>query len=75
MTDSPSVTWPSPASTTLPSRRTDKTVVERISRFFIMSAILYYSSANVADKNLPIAARVPRQGALASGVPQTLVPL
>jgi hypothetical protein len=40
-----------------------------------MSAIFYYSSANVADKNLPIAARVRRQGALASGVPQTLVPL
>ena len=43
--DSPRVTWPSPAMTTLPLRRTDKTVVERISRFFVMSAILDYNSA------------------------------
>ena len=45
MTDSPSVTWPSPASTTLPFRRTDKTVVDRISRFLDMSAIFDYNSA------------------------------
>src|SRR5882757_3828572 len=44
MTDSPSVTWPSPARTTLPLRRMDRTVVERISRFVGMSAILDYSS-------------------------------
>src|SRR5208282_432315 len=44
MTDSPSVTWPSPARTTLPLRRIDKTVVERIRRFVDMSAILDYSS-------------------------------
>src|SRR5579883_2305410 len=30
MTDSPSVTWPSAAITTLPLRRTHRTVVERI---------------------------------------------
>src|ERR1022692_5214697 len=46
MTDSPSVTWPSPARTTLPLRRIDKTVVERISRFVDMGAILDYSSAD-----------------------------
>src|SRR5580765_5532834 len=45
MTDSPSVTWPSPARTTLPSRRTDKTVVDRIRRFVGMSAISDYNSA------------------------------
>src|ERR1700680_2270808 len=44
MTDSPSVTCPSPARTTLPLRRIDKTVVERIRRFVDMSAILHYSS-------------------------------
>src|SRR5258708_4698028 len=44
MTDSPSVTWPSPARTTLPLRRVGRTVVERISRFVGMSAILDYSS-------------------------------
>jgi hypothetical protein len=37
------VTCPSPASTTLPLRRMDKTVVERISRFVDMGAILDYS--------------------------------
>jgi hypothetical protein len=45
MTDSPSVTCPSPARTTLPFRRIDKTVVDRISRFVGMSAIPDYSSA------------------------------
>src|ERR1700730_17687273 len=61
MTDSPSVTCPSPAMTTLSLRRTQRTVVERIRRraggsamsslaaatsgFFFMSAILNYSSA------------------------------
>src|ERR1039458_319232 len=65
MTDSPSVTWPSPAMTTLSSRRTQRTVVERILRgawasavlsaaaatglFFFMSAILDYSSAVTAE--------------------------
>jgi hypothetical protein len=49
MTDSPSVTCPSPASTTLPLRRMDKTVVERISRFVDMGAILDYSSAERFD--------------------------
>src|SRR5690349_7216921 len=44
MTDSPSVTWPSPARTTLPSRRTDKTVVDRISLFLPISVIFDYSS-------------------------------
>src|SRR5258706_9543779 len=44
MTDSPSVTCPSPARTTLPLRRMDSTVVERISRFVDMRAILDYSS-------------------------------
>src|SRR5882672_21550 len=44
MTDSPSVTCPSPARTTLPLRRMDNTVVERISRFVGMSAILDYTS-------------------------------
>src|SRR5271155_2798538 len=44
MTDSPRVTWPSPARTTLPLRRMDKTVVERISRFVDMGTILDYSS-------------------------------
>src|SRR5258706_194398 len=44
MTDSPSVTCPSPARTTLPLRRMDRTVVERISRFVDMKAILDYSS-------------------------------
>src|SRR5467141_786757 len=64
MTDSPSVTWPSPAMTTLSSRRTQRTVVERMRRgvglsavlsvatatsgFLIMSAILNYSSAGDA---------------------------
>jgi hypothetical protein len=38
------VTCPSPARTTLPSRRTDKTVVDLISRFVDMSAIFDYSS-------------------------------
>src|SRR5215472_11798330 len=45
MTDSPRVTWPSPARTTLPLRRTDKTVVDRISRWVAMSATVDYSSA------------------------------
>src|SRR5579871_6224300 len=45
ITDSPSVTWPSPAKTTVPLRRTDNTVVDRISRFCAMSAIFDYSSA------------------------------
>src|SRR5208283_63962 len=48
MTDSPSVTCPSPAMTTLLSRRTQRTVVERIRRgarvFFFMSAIFYYTA-------------------------------
>src|SRR5450756_2074942 len=57
MMDSPSVTWPSPAMTTLSSRRTQRTVVERILRgaaalsaavatgvFFFMSAILDYTA-------------------------------
>src|SRR5271169_139660 len=60
MMDSPSVTCPSPAMTTLLSRRTQRTVVERILRgagasvailvavatwgFFFMSAIFDYSS-------------------------------
>src|SRR5271163_3311630 len=48
MTDSPSVTCPSPARTTLPLRRMDKTVVERISRFVDMGAILDYSSEAAA---------------------------
>ena len=46
MTDSPSVTWPSPARTTLPLRRMDKTVVDRISLFVDMGAILDYTSAD-----------------------------
>ncbi len=44
MTPSPSVTWPSPAMTTVPLRRTLRTVVERIRRFVGMSAILDYNS-------------------------------
>src|SRR4029079_6788045 len=44
MTPSPSVTWPSPAMTTVPLRRTERTVVERIRRFVGMSAILDYNS-------------------------------
>ena len=47
MTPSPSVTWPSPAMTTLPLRRTQRTVVERIRRFVGMSAILDYNSLDV----------------------------
>jgi hypothetical protein len=58
MTDSPSVTWPSPARTTLPLRRMDKTVVDRISRFVDMGAIFDYSSvegvANAESKNLVV---------------------
>src|ERR1700730_14996610 len=46
MTPSPSVTWPSPAMTTVPLRRTLRTVVERIRRFVGMSAILDYSSGH-----------------------------
>ena len=38
------MTCPSPARTTLPLRRMDRTVVERIRRFVDMSAILDYSS-------------------------------
>src|SRR5229473_507128 len=49
MMPSPSVTWPSPAMTTLPLRRTQRTVVERTKRFVCMSPILYYSSAKRAD--------------------------
>src|ERR1700691_2664987 len=52
MTDSPSVTCPSPARTTLPLRRMDKTVVERIRRFVDMSAILNYSSGGVVGSQL-----------------------
>src|ERR1700679_1462526 len=44
MTDAPSVTCPSPARTTLPLRRMDKTVVERISRFVDIGAVVDYSS-------------------------------
>src|SRR5271170_7246420 len=44
ITPSPSVTCPSPAITTWPSRRTQSTVVERTKRFFVMSAIFYYNS-------------------------------
>src|ERR1700680_4146864 len=51
MTPSPRVTWPSPAMTTAPLRRTQRTVVERIRRFVGMSAILDYSS--VAGGALP----------------------
>src|SRR5579872_275722 len=46
MTDSPSVTCPSPARTTLPLRRMDRTVVERIRRFWGMRVILDYSSVD-----------------------------
>src|SRR6202158_1789184 len=46
ITPSPSVTWPSPAMTTVPLRRTLRTVVDRIRRFVGMSAILDYSSAD-----------------------------
>src|SRR5260370_1342339 len=52
MTDSPSVTCPSPARTTLPLRRTDKTVVERISRLVGISAILNYSSREIWLSNV-----------------------
>src|SRR5690348_962297 len=45
MTPSPSVTWPSPAMTTAPLRRTQRTVVDRIRRFVGMRAILDYNSA------------------------------
>src|SRR5580704_2109101 len=44
MTPSPSVTWPSPAMTTAPLRRTQRTVVDRIRRFVGMRAILDYNS-------------------------------
>src|SRR5580658_1793647 len=59
MTDSPSVTWPSPARTTLPLRRMDKTVVERISRFGDIGAIFDYSSASSSTllERLPPRAR------------------
>src|SRR5208282_6234595 len=40
---SPSVTCPSPAITTLPSRRTDSTVVERTSRLSFMGTIADYN--------------------------------
>src|SRR5258708_35900870 len=52
MTDSPSVTCPSPARTTLPLPRTDKTVVERISRLAGISAILDYSSREIYLSNV-----------------------
>src|SRR5258708_21794357 len=54
MIDSPRVTWPSPDSTPLPFRRTDKTVVDRISRFPVMSTIFDYSSRTkrIARANL-----------------------
>src|SRR5882757_8758689 len=44
MTPSPRVTWPSPAMTTAPLRRTHRTVVDRIRRFVGMRAILDYNS-------------------------------
>src|SRR5689334_19232837 len=44
MTPSPRVTCPSPAMTTLPLRRTQRTVVDRIKRFVLMRVILDYSS-------------------------------
>src|SRR5580692_3353387 len=47
ITPSPSVTCPSPAITTWPSLRTQRTVVERTKRFFVMSAIFYYSSGTL----------------------------
>src|SRR5258708_7498048 len=69
MTDSPSVTWPSPAMTTLSSRRTQRTVVERIRRragvsavlsvaaatsgFLIMSAILDYTARLDGETGAP----------------------
>src|SRR5882762_5496691 len=46
MTPSPSVTWPSPAMTTVPLRRTLRTVVDRIRRFVGMRANLDYNSAD-----------------------------
>jgi len=67
--DSPSVTWPSPAMTTLLSRRTQRTVVERILRgagvsaprsadvatglFFFMSAIFYYTAHCIGETGAP----------------------
>src|ERR1035437_5856459 len=69
MTDSPSVTWPSPAMTTLSSRRTQRTVVERMRRrdgtsaallaavaasgFFFMSAILDYTALRHGGTGAP----------------------
>src|SRR5262245_37384390 len=41
------VTWPSPASTTRPLRRTQSTVVERIRRLVFIAAILDYISGKL----------------------------
>src|SRR5450755_2231497 len=72
MTDSPRVTWPSPAITTLSSRRTQRTVVERIRRgaafsaawttgvFFFMSAILNYTAQRDGETGAPPVSRPPR---------------
>src|ERR1017187_8826577 len=74
MTDSPSVTCPSPAMTTLSSRRTQRTEVERILRravaaaarsagvatsgFFFMSAIFYYTGHRGLDSHSHIPHRL-----------------
>src|SRR5206468_1527237 len=63
MTPSPSVTWPSPAMTTAPVRRTQRTVVERIRRLVGMSAILDYNSADhvaTAALGCPVRAKLDR---------------
>src|SRR5450755_4661721 len=54
MTPSPSVTWPSPAMTTVPLRRTLRTAVERIRRVVGMSAILDYNSAFDVGASAPL---------------------
>src|SRR5437879_12267957 len=48
MTDSPSVTCPSPAMTTLSLRRTQRTVVDRMRRGAGFSAALFVAAATVS---------------------------
>src|ERR1700682_3852251 len=69
MTPSPTVTWPSPAMTTVPLRRTLRTVVERIRRFVGMSAILDYSSGQEVGASAPLVLppSILESGELASG--------
>src|ERR1700689_3874572 len=52
MTDSPSVTCPSPARTTLPLRRMDKTIGEGIRGFVDLRPILNYISGGVVGSQL-----------------------